>query len=145
MAIPQAPNHSGFECKLTGSPARAWGILMIRNTMQVGLIIQKELAQLQKESQFMKRIHILRGGLFALLIAALAAVGASAQLSTASLSGTITDSTGAVIPSAKITLTQTDTNFTRVATSKGDGTYHEEFLPIGPYKVSVSEIGRASC
>src|ERR1035438_8789930 len=104
---------------------------MIRNTKQVGLIIQKELAQLQKESQFMKRIHILRGGLFALLIAALAAVGASAQLSTASLSGTITDSTGAVIPSAKITLTQTDTNFTRVTTSKADGTYHEEFLPIG--------------
>lgn len=82
--------------------------------------------------------HILRWSVFALLIAVFAAVGAQAQLSTASLSGTITDSSGAAIPSAKVTLTQTDTNFARVTTSKGDGTYHEEFLPIGPYKVSVS-------
>ena len=86
----------------------------------------------------MKQTHILRSGLFALLFAVLAAIGASAQLSTASLSGTITDATGAVVPDAKITLTQTNTNFTRVTTSKADGTFHEEFLPVGPYKVSVA-------
>lgn len=89
----------------------------------------------------MNRTHLLRGVLFALLIAVLAVVGAQAQLSTASLSGTITDSTGAVIPNAKITMTQTDTNFVRISTSKGDGTFHEEFLPVGPYKVSVSADG----
>lgn len=89
----------------------------------------------------MNSIHALRSGLFVLLFAALAAIGASAQLSTASLSGTIADSTGAVIPNAKITLTQTNTNFTRVSASKQDGTFHEEFLPIGPYKVSVAAPG----
>jgi outer membrane receptor protein involved in Fe transport len=66
---------------------------------------------------------------------------ADAQLSTATLAGTITDSSGAAIPGATITLTQTDTNFTRVSTTKADGTYHEEFLPIGPYKISVSAPG----
>lgn len=66
---------------------------------------------------------------------------ANAQLSTATMSGTITDSSGAVVPNATITLTQTDTNFTRVSTTKADGTYHEEFLPIGPYKISVSAQG----
>ncbi|MGD0938227.1 MAG: TonB-dependent receptor [Terracidiphilus sp.] len=79
--------------------------------------------------------------LFALLIAVFASIGASAQLSTATLSGTVTDPNGAVVPNARITLTQTDTNFVRVATSKADGTYREEFLPVGPYAVSVVAHG----
>lgn len=64
-----------------------------------------------------------------------------AQLSTATLFGTITDTTGAAVPNATITLTQTETNFTRVSTSKADGSYSEEFLPVGPYKVGVSATG----
>ncbi len=64
-----------------------------------------------------------------------------AQLSTAAVFGTVTDSTGAIISHATVTLTQTATNFTRVATTKEDGTYREEFLPIGPYKVSVAAPG----
>ncbi|HMF54535.1 MAG TPA: carboxypeptidase-like regulatory domain-containing protein, partial [Edaphobacter sp.] len=66
---------------------------------------------------------------------------AHAQLSTATISGTIADSSGAVIPNATITLTQTDTNFARVSTTKEDGGYHEEFLPVGPYKVTVTASG----
>ena len=66
----------------------------------------------------MNHTQSLRRMLFALLIAVLTVVGAQAQLSTASLSGTITDPSGAVIPNAKITLTQTDTNFVRVSTSR---------------------------
>ena len=89
----------------------------------------------------MNATHFLRSTLFALLVVALAAIGAQAQLSTASLSGSITDPTGAVVPNAKITLIQTDTNFTRIATSKDDGTFHEEFLPLGPYKISVAAAG----
>jgi outer membrane receptor protein involved in Fe transport len=66
---------------------------------------------------------------------------ASAQLSTATLFGSITDSTGAFVPNATITLVQTETNFTRTATTKADGSYREEFLPIGPYKVTVAAPG----
>jgi len=94
-----------------------------------------------KESHFMNVTHFLRRTLFALLLFAFAAVATQAQLSTASLSGSVTDPTGAVVPHATITLTQTNTNFTRVATSKDDGSFHEEFLPVGPYKVSVSAAG----
>ena len=75
------------------------------------------------------------------VIAALTCASASAQLSTATIYGTITDSTGAAVPNATITLTQTDTNFKRVSTTKADGTYHEEFLPVGPYKISISSPG----
>jgi outer membrane receptor protein involved in Fe transport len=85
--------------------------------------------------------HVRRCALFALLIAIFAAITASAQLSTATLSGTVADPIGAVVPNAKITLTQTETNFVRNAVTKSDGTYHEEFLPVGPYKVAVSAPG----
>ena len=64
-----------------------------------------------------------------------------AQLSTATMFGTITDSSGAAVANATITLTQTDTNFTRVSTTKANGSYREEFLPIGPYKISVAAPG----
>ena len=80
--------------------------------------------------------------LLALLLLILPAVlPANAQLSTATLSGAVTDATGAVIPGATITLVQTATNFTRTAITKGDGSYREEFLPIGPYKVTVTAAG----
>lgn len=85
--------------------------------------------------------HFKHWALLALLVAAFASIGAQAQLSTASLSGSITDATGAVVPHARITLTQTDTNFTRNSTSRDDGSFHEEFLPVGPYKVSVVAAG----
>lgn len=94
-----------------------------------------------EESRSMNFTRCKRWALFALLMAVFAAIGAYAQVSTASLSGSITDSTGAVVPSAKITLTQTDTNFVRVSTTKEDGTFHEVFLPVGPYKVSVVAAG----
>lgn len=67
--------------------------------------------------------------------------GAFAQLTTATMVGTVTDSTGAVIPGAKVILTQTETNFTRTVVTKGDGTFRDEFLPIGPYKISISANG----
>ena len=94
-----------------------------------------------EESHSMNVTRCKRWALFALLITIFASLGAYAQVSTASLSGSITDSTGAVVPNAKITLTQTNTNFVRVSTTKEDGTFHEVFLPVGPYKVSVVATG----
>jgi outer membrane receptor protein involved in Fe transport len=89
----------------------------------------------------MNGIIFLRKSLYAILVIIFATGGAYAQLSTATLFGTVTDSTGAFIPNAKLTLTQTETNFTRTTVTKSDGSYREEFLPIGPYKVTVAAAG----
>jgi hypothetical protein len=66
---------------------------------------------------------------------------ARAQLNTATMFGVVADPTGAVVPNAKVTLVQTDTNFTRTFTSRSDGSYREEFLPVGPYKITVEAPG----
>jgi len=83
-----------------------------------------------------------RAGLWsAILLLLLTAVTASAQLSTATLYGTVTDPEGAVVPQAKVTITQTETGFVRNVVTNADGSYRADFLPIGPYKISVDATG----
>jgi len=60
-----------------------------------------------------------------------------AQLSTAQLSGRVTDESGAVLPGATITVTQTDTGFIRSDVTDGDGAYVLSNLPPGPYRLEV--------
>src|SRR6478672_4228197 len=64
-----------------------------------------------------------------------------AQETTASISGKVTDSSGASIAKAKITATNLDTNIQRYATSNNDGNYSVLFVPIGHYKVEISSTG----
>ncbi len=90
--------------------------------------------------------HSRSGKLYVLIlfcIAALLFAGQSyAQVAgTASLQGTITDSTGAVIPNAAITLTNTATQIKRSATSDGSGLYNFPNVAIGTYSLSVTEAG----
>lgn len=78
----------------------------------------------------------------ALIIAVLIwSMAASAQLSTATMFGSVTDSTGAAIPGATVIITQTDTQNTRTVTTGKDGTYRADFLPVGPYKLDVTANG----
>lgn len=89
----------------------------------------------------MKKAGVLRSVLLWTLAVVFTTTVAHAQLSTASLSGTVTDPTGAVVPNATIVLTQTSTNFTRTSVTKADGSFHEEFLPVGTYRVQVTAPG----
>ncbi|HEU5257437.1 MAG TPA: TonB-dependent receptor [Vicinamibacterales bacterium] len=77
----------------------------------------------------------------ALLVGALAflltTTSASAQLSTAQLSGRITDESGAVLPGVTVTATQTDTGLTRSVTTDAGGTYVLPNLPTGPYRLEA--------
>src|SRR5215469_1132415 len=66
---------------------------------------------------------------------------AFAQLSTATMFGTVTDPTGAVIPKATVSIAQTDTGFVRKVVTGDDGAYRADFLPIGPYRVTIEASG----
>jgi hypothetical protein len=72
---------------------------------------------------------------------ALCAVAAPAQLTTATLSGTIADTTGAVVPNAKVTIVNVDTHYTVNAIANDAGYYHAELLPIGKYSITVESTG----
>ena len=60
---------------------------------------------------------------------------------TGSLSGTVTDQTGAVIPNATITLTNTATGATRSVTSDTEGRWKAAVLDIGSYKITIEVAG----
>jgi len=64
-----------------------------------------------------------------------------AQQLTATLTGTVTDSSGAVIPKATITVTQTTTNAARTVQSDDSGNYVLTSLPAGTYNVTVLSQG----
>ncbi|HEY3626187.1 MAG TPA: TonB-dependent receptor [Terracidiphilus sp.] len=64
-----------------------------------------------------------------------------AQVNTGNLSGQVTDSTGAVIPNAKLTIRDDDNGYTREVETSGDGSYVYPDLPIGHYTVTVEASG----
>jgi len=64
-----------------------------------------------------------------------------AQVDRATLTGTITDSTGAVIPNANVEVTSQETGWKRAVQANADGAYVVPGLPIGAYTVVVSLSG----
>ena len=67
---------------------------------------------------------------------------ASAQETTGSISGTITDPSGAAVKGATVTLTNTDRGQdVRTLTTNGSGFYNASSLPLGSYTVKVSDTG----
>src|ERR1035437_5779278 len=71
-----------------------------------------------------------------------ASMPAVAQLAgQGSLQGTVTDSTGAVIPSATVTVTNTATHVSAVQKSSSAGFYNISPLAPGTYKVQVAAPG----
>src|ERR1700753_4420765 len=64
-----------------------------------------------------------------------------AQTVTGTVTGTVSDQSGAVLPAAKVTAHNMDTGVTSSATSDSAGVYRIGFLPIGPYQVTVEAAG----
>jgi hypothetical protein len=71
----------------------------------------------------------------------LSAVPAWAQLATAELNGRVADESGAVLPGATVTVTQTATGLVRTSVTDSNGAYLLSSLPTGPYRLEVSLQG----
>jgi hypothetical protein len=63
------------------------------------------------------------------------------SLSTAQLSGRVTDESSAVLPGVTVTATQTDTGFVRTGVTDDSGSYILSNLPTGPYRLEVYPLG----
>src|SRR6266436_4833985 len=65
----------------------------------------------------------------------------AAQITTTTIIGTVTDSTGAAVPNAQVTATNTGTNLSRSAQTSEQGGYRIEFLPVGSYNLEITAQG----
>jgi hypothetical protein len=66
------------------------------------------------------------------------------QGTTASLGGTVTDATGAVIPTASVAATNQRTGDKRTIQANGDGVFSFSALPVGDYTVDITAKGFAT-
>src|SRR5438105_4195191 len=77
--------------------------------------------------------------LLSLLIVLISTAGWSQT--TATIVGTVTDSSGAVVPNVSITVTSQDTGLTRKAISNQAGYYAAPLLPVGQYSIAAEATG----
>ncbi|MDA2913608.1 TonB-dependent receptor, partial [Acidobacteriia bacterium AH_259_A11_L15] len=79
--------------------------------------------------------------LFVFILTALAVVPASAQFTPATVSGTVTDPTGAVIPGAQVRLMNEATGVVREQETTGGGFFRFERMQPGTYTVRITVAG----
>jgi hypothetical protein len=83
-------------------------------------------------------------GIRLVCVAALAAwanLPSLAQFTTANLSGTVADATGASVPQATVKVLNKETGFTRTDTTSADGAFTFPALPVGTYRLSAEKPG----
>src|SRR5216683_3740342 len=76
---------------------------------------------------------------FAVLILSMTVTTGSAQTFRGTILGTVTDTTGAVVPGATITIRNVNTGLIRTTETQADGSYRVPELPIGTYDVTVEK------
>src|SRR2546430_2927670 len=86
----------------------------------------------------MKRIST---ALFVVLLVSVMTCGNVWAQATAQISGSVQDSTGAVLPGVEITATQTATGISRMTVSNETGAYVLPNLPVGPYRLEAGLPG----
>jgi hypothetical protein len=76
-----------------------------------------------------------------LLFVLSASVGWAQTATTAAVTGSVADPSGALVPDARITIANPATGLTRTVRTSTDGFYTFTLLPIGTYDLSVAKEG----
>jgi outer membrane receptor protein involved in Fe transport len=84
---------------------------------------------------------VLRGSFALLIVLGLAAVAVRSQTTSTEILGLVTDSTGAVVPGAKVTITRLATGETRSTATNRAGEYIFRLIEIGDYTVRCEMQG----
>src|SRR5881396_2518862 len=87
------------------------------------------------------RTKVKRAVLGLIIAASLLPGSLAAQAVTGTIIGVITDSSGAVMPGASVTLTNTGTGLTRIVITDSNGEYTAPLLPTGKYTVKAELSG----
>ena len=91
---------------------------------------------------FIRSLAVARFFAVATLLMAIAlSIPANAQTFRGTILGTATDSSGAAISGATVTVKNTGTGLVRTVTSGDDGSFSVPELPIGTYSVTVEKSG----
>ena len=86
-------------------------------------------------------VHSRLGGVVLVLLAFLSSSTSSAQVATGSIAGTVSDSTGQIVPGAQVTIREVNRNTTTTLVTDGSGVYTAPFLVPGTYEVQVELQG----
>ena len=79
--------------------------------------------------------------LFLVCLSFAAPVWAQSQAANGAIEGTITDSSGGVLPGVTVTITSPDTGLQRTVVTNEKGLYRAPLLPIGTYSVAAELQG----
>src|SRR5688572_16267530 len=90
----------------------------------------------KRSSRARMRLAIAVSGCLALCV-----TPAQAQTIRGTITGTVTDSTGAVLPSVTVTVTHKDTGISSSATTNQQGNYTIPLLAPGAYQATVEQTG----
>src|SRR5688500_9251406 len=88
-----------------------------------------------------QKSFILKTGIVLLFIMSLLTVVSPQTATTGQITGNVTDSSGAAVPDAAITVTEVGTGLTRTATTSADGNYTIPNLAVGTYRLKITKSG----
>src|ERR1700681_132498 len=88
-----------------------------------------------------RAFHLFLFGVVALILSLMISVPGRAQVSGATISGSVMDTSGAVIPQAQIDTRNVATGVVTTAMSNSDGFYSVSNILPGTYQISVSKQG----
>src|SRR5712692_2065333 len=94
---------------------------------------------------FQRRNYMWRKRVFLLVaLVTLISLPVAAQVTTADVLGRVVDPKGLAVPSAKVTLANSETGFSRETTTSDSGDFAITLIPVGIYKLTIEKEGFAT-
>jgi carboxypeptidase family protein/TonB-dependent receptor-like protein len=114
---------------------------LVRRVPSVLSILRWKRGITMMRQRFLDNCFISFLGVAASGICLLLTPGAVAQLPTATISGVVKDASGALIPAASVTVTNSETGLSREARTATDGSFRFPALAVGSYEVKAEQTG----
>ena len=113
------------------------------DTSRMAVVNQSEIpcAATETQSKEVLRMKIILRLVAVLFAGALCGLPAAAQTTSGTISGRVTDATGAIVPGASVQLVEQQTNVSQAATASADGSFVFPVVEPGTYSITVEANG----